>query len=156
MEREVPQAAQNAVNPVLKVVEQIAEPLMVHQKGIKKSEAYQRAHQAARTVGIPADFLERYPFELSGGMRQRVTIAMVLAAEPDLVVLDEPTSALDVLTQANLMNLLKRIKQEYGTTFILITHAEGGQGAGVHPGAASLAHRPAQGLPLRRPLPLAL
>lgn len=118
----VPQAAQNALNPVIKVAEQIAEPLLVHRRQIRKEEAFERAREAARIVGIPVDFLERYPFELSGGMRQRVTIAMSLIADPDLVVLDEPTSALDVLTQANLMNVLKRIKQEFGTTFILITH----------------------------------
>ena len=73
-------------------------------------------------VGVPADFLNRYPFELSGGMRQRVAIAMALVTSPSLIVLDEPTSALDVLTQANIMNVLKRIKKELGTSFILITH----------------------------------
>ena len=118
----VPQAAQNALNPVLKVAHQIAEPLLVHGRGVSKEEAMERARKAARIVGIPVDFLERYPFELSGGMRQRVTIAMALVTEPQLVVLDEPTSALDVLTQANVMNVLKRIKKEFGTTFILITH----------------------------------
>jgi oligopeptide/dipeptide ABC transporter ATP-binding protein len=73
-------------------------------------------------VGVSVDFLERYPFELSGGMRQRVAIAMSLVTSPNLVILDEPTSALDVLTQANIFNVLKRIKQELGVSFILITH----------------------------------
>ncbi len=118
----VPQAAQNALNPVVKISEQIAEPLLVHRRVGQKSEALERAREAARVVGIPADFLERYPFELSGGMRQRAAIAMALASRPDLVVLDEPTSALDVLTQANLMNVFKEIKRAFGTTFILITH----------------------------------
>jgi peptide/nickel transport system ATP-binding protein len=73
-------------------------------------------------VGVPEDFLDRYPFELSGGMRQRVAIAMSLVTSPNLIVLDEPTSALDVLTQANIFNVLKRIKKELGASFILITH----------------------------------
>ena len=66
--------------------------------------------------------MNRYPFELSGGMRQRVAIAMALVTSPNLIILDEPTSALDVLTQANIFNVLKRIKKELGTSFILITH----------------------------------
>jgi peptide/nickel transport system ATP-binding protein len=81
-----------------------------------------QAMQMFQHVGVPIDFMTRYPFELSGGMRQRVAIAMALVTAPDLIVLDEPTSALDVLTQANIMNLLKRIKKEMGTSYILITH----------------------------------
>ncbi len=80
------------------------------------------ALQAFAHVGVPVDFLNRYAFELSGGMRQRWPSAMSLVTEPDLIVLDEPTSALDVLTQANIMNLLKRIKNELEMSFILITH----------------------------------
>ncbi|NLJ81405.1 MAG: ABC transporter ATP-binding protein [Firmicutes bacterium] len=118
----VPQAAMNALNPVIKVEEQIAEPLLVHDLVQTKDEAHKRVVEACRLVGLPLDFLGRYPFELSGGMRQRAAIAMALAAKPDLVVLDEPTSALDLLTQANIMNVLKRIKKETGITFILITH----------------------------------
>ncbi len=117
----VPQAAMNSLNPVLRVGDQVAEPMMVH-NGVPKDEAINQARNMFQRVGVPTDFVNRYAFELSGGMRQRVAIAMSLVTAPDLVILDEPTSALDVLTQANIMNLLKRIKKEIATSFILITH----------------------------------
>lgn len=117
----VPQAAMNSLNPVLRVGEQVMEPALIH-LGVTKDEALSLALKMFKHVGVPADFLTRYPFELSGGMRQRVAIAMALITSPSLVILDEPTSALDVLTQANIFNVLKRIKKEMGTSFILITH----------------------------------
>ncbi len=117
----VPQAAMNALNPVIRVGEQVAEPAMIH-LGMKRDQGLQQAKKMFSLVGVPEDFLDRYPFELSGGMRQRVAIAMALVTSPNLIILDEPTSALDVLTQANIFNVLKRIKKELGTSFILITH----------------------------------
>ena len=117
----VSQAAMNSLNPVLKVGDQIAEPLRIG-SGVGKQEAYDRAQEVFRIVGVPASFLDRYSFELSGGMRQRAIIAMALITNPSLIILDEPTSALDVLTQANIMNALKKIKQELDVSFILITH----------------------------------
>ena len=118
----VPQAAMNSLNPVIRVADQVAEPLIEHGVVGSHREALDRARKIFELVGLSADFLNRYPFELSGGMRQRVVLAMSLVTSPELVVLDEPTSALDILTQANILNVLKSIKREFDTTFVLITH----------------------------------
>lgn len=117
----VPQAALNSLNPIIKIGEQMIEPLILHQK-MSKSEALERAAKTLKAVGVNEAFLHHYPFELSGGMKQRVIIAMSLLTNPELMILDEPTSSLDVLTQANIMNLLKKIKREMKISMMFITH----------------------------------
>ena len=115
------QGAMNSLNPVLKVVFQVAEPLIVHYD-IDRNSAFGRAKEVLSMVGISGAFAERYPFELSGGMKQRVIIAMALITNPKIILLDEPTSALDIITQENIMNLLKMLKKELNLSYIFITH----------------------------------
>ncbi|MCW4020696.1 MAG: ABC transporter ATP-binding protein [Candidatus Bathyarchaeota archaeon] len=115
------QGAMNSLNPVLKVGYQVAEPLLIHEN-LSKKDAKERSIEALSMVGIHESFVERYPFELSGGMKQRTVIAMALITNPQILILDEPTSALDVITQANIMNLLKKLKKEMGLSYIFITH----------------------------------
>jgi len=115
------QGAMEALNPLIKVGDQIAEPLIVHQ-GYHKKEAMEKVKELLRMVRLPEYIAERYPHELSGGMKQRAVISMALALQPLIVILDEPTSALDVITQANLMNLLKELKWRLGISYIFITH----------------------------------
>jgi len=115
------QGAMNSLNPVLKVGDQVAEPLIVHNNATK-NEANQRMTEVLQLVHLPDSVAQRYPHELSGGMKQRAVIAMALIASPKVVILDEPTSALDVITQANIMNTLKTLRIELGLSYIFITH----------------------------------
>jgi peptide/nickel transport system ATP-binding protein len=113
------QGAMNALDPVYKVGDQMREILLQHQsKPIRDDLITESLNQ----VGLDNDVAKMYPHELSGGMKQRVIIAMALLLKPDIVIADEPTTALDVLVQAQIVNLLKRLKSELGMTIILITH----------------------------------
>ena len=115
------QGAMNSLNPVLKVGHQVAEPLLAEGRG-RNRPAQERALQLFDLARLPVETVDRYPHELSGGMKQRVMIAMALVLDPSLVILDEPTSALDVSIQAQMMNLLKDLKRDLGISFIFITH----------------------------------
>jgi oligopeptide transport system ATP-binding protein len=112
-----------SLNPVLKIGDQLTEPLIKHTK-IDKTEARKKAVEMLRLVGIPSPEkrLDQYPHEFSGGMRQRVMIAMALICSPKLLIADEPTTALDVTIQAQILELLKDLKQKLGMSIILITH----------------------------------
>ncbi|BCY17809.1 ABC transporter ATP-binding protein [Leptolinea sp. HRD-7] len=110
-------------NPVLTIGQQVSEPLEVH-TGMNKKMAYERAAKVLEMVGIPraADRLDDYPHQFSGGMRQRVMIAMALISNPQLLIADEPTTALDVTIQAQIVELVQRLRQELGMAIIWITH----------------------------------
>jgi oligopeptide/dipeptide ABC transporter ATP-binding protein len=115
------QGAMNALNPVIRVRDQIAEPIQ-YRLGQPEAAARIRAVELLDLVGIPRKRSGSYPHELSGGMRQRAMIAMALACDPAIVVGDEPTTALDVMVQAQILELLERLRRELGLSLILITH----------------------------------
>jgi peptide/nickel transport system ATP-binding protein len=117
----VPQGAMNALNPVRTVGHQIVEPMLVHGTHSKRA-AEARTRELLELVGIPADRAGRYPHEFSGGMRQRVTIAMALACDPKVLLADEPTTALDVMVQAQVLALLARLCDELSLALVLVTH----------------------------------
>lgn len=113
------QGAMNALDPVYSIKDQLKEVLTIHGFPQEKMEA--RMREAVKQVGLDPSVINRYPHELSGGMKQRIVIAMALMLEPEFVIADEPTTALDVLVQAQIINLLKKLKKE-GMTIMLITH----------------------------------
>jgi len=112
-----------SLNPYMKVSEQMAE-VLIHHKGLSKTDAIKQSISMLDAVQIPeaSNLIRMYPHEFSGGMRQRVMIAMSLLCNPKLLIADEPTTALDVTVQAQIMHLLSDIQKEFGTSIILITH----------------------------------
>jgi oligopeptide/dipeptide ABC transporter ATP-binding protein len=117
------QEPMTSLNPVYTVGDQISEGVIVHKK-ISKKAALEKSIESLRLVGInnPERRVKQYPHELSGGMRQRVMIAMALACDPDLIIADEPTTALDVTIQAQILELIRKVQDETGAALLLITH----------------------------------
>ena len=115
------QSAMSALNPVMRVGDQFVDMMKAHER-VSKREALQRAGDLLNLVGIDRGRVRAYPHELSGGMRQRVIIAMALALEPELVIMDEPTTALDVVVQREILQELQQLQQELGFAVLFITH----------------------------------
>jgi len=116
------QGAMNALNPVQRVGDQVVEPIRLHEPATTRRQAWKRVGELFEMVGISRDRRKEYPHQFSGGMRQRVMIAMALASRPRLVIGDEPTTALDVMVQAQILELLERLRRELGLALVLITH----------------------------------
>ena len=110
-----------ALNPVQYVGDQIAEVIKIHEK-VSAAEAEKRACDMLETVGIPAERYKEYPHQFSGGMKQRIIIAIALACHPELIIADEPTTALDVTIQAQVLKMMRELQKKYGTSMIFITH----------------------------------
>ncbi len=117
----VTQGAMNALNPTLRVREQIVDTIRAHKRA-SREQALERAAELFRVVGIDADRLHSYPHQLSGGMRQRVVIAIALSLRPKLLIMDEPTTALDVVVQRDLLAQIMELKQALGFSVLFITH----------------------------------
>lgn len=110
-----------ALNPTMRIGPQIAEGIKIHSK-VSRQEAEKRAKEMLETVGIPAQRYNDYPHQFSGGMKQRVVIAIALSCNPELLLADEPTSALDVTIQAEVLTMIKKLREEFNTAMIMITH----------------------------------
>ena len=116
------QGAMNAWNPVIKIGEQIREALREHFPEKTKKENYEKMVNLFQLVGLDPDVLERFPHELSGGMKQRAVIALALSCDPDIIIADEPTTALDVVIQDQILNELKKIQKQLGLSVLYISH----------------------------------
>jgi peptide/nickel transport system ATP-binding protein len=121
----VPQGSMSVLNPVLKIKDTFRDFISSHLKGRSKIEAYEMAKEHLKELGLPFKILDAYPHQLSGGMRQRVTIALATVLKPKVIIADEPTTALDVVTQRGVIQLLKDIQSRQGSALVLVTHDMG-------------------------------
>ena len=111
-----------SLNPVLTVGEQISEVIAVHNRSLNRKQVREKAKEMLEMVGIPGNRLDEYPHQFSGGMKQRVVIAMAIACKPKLLIADEPTTALDVTIQAQVLDIILELQQKIGMSMLLITH----------------------------------
>jgi peptide/nickel transport system ATP-binding protein len=111
-----------SLNPIISVGDQIMEMLDLHFKGMPEDEKNKKVDEILNMVGIPPERKTEYPFQFSGGMKQRIDIAMALICEPELLIADEPTTALDVTIQAQILELMKNLKKEFNSSMLMITH----------------------------------
>ncbi|WP_295805731.1 ABC transporter ATP-binding protein [uncultured Nitratireductor sp.] len=121
----IPQGAMNSLNPVIRINEQMADVIRAHDKSTSKAEARRRVGDALERVGLKREVADKFPHELSGGMKQRVCIAMAITLKPKIIVADEPTSALDVVTQRQVMETLASVQKMLGASLILVGHDMG-------------------------------
>jgi len=128
----VAQGAMNSLNPVIKVREQILDTLKDHGEKLSKSEADAKIASLLKQVGLPPEIANRHPHELSGGMKQRVCIAIAICMRPKVILADEPTSALDVVVQRQVMETLQRVQEELGASVVLVGHDMGLMAQFVH------------------------
>ncbi|MBW2091856.1 MAG: ABC transporter ATP-binding protein [Deltaproteobacteria bacterium] len=111
-----------SLNPLFRVCDQFTETILTHEKNLSKKEAVRRAERMLESLGIPPDRLYEYPHQMSGGMRQRIMIGMGLILNPDLLIADEPTTSLDVIVEAQFLDLLNELRDQFNLTILLITH----------------------------------
>ena len=121
----IPQGAMNSLNPVMRIGSQMVDAIAAHETGMSKEEMIERSKQSLESVDLKRDVFSMYPHELSGGMKQRVCIAIGILLKPQVIIADEPTSALDVVTQRQVMETIDRVQKEIGTAVILIGHDMG-------------------------------